>query len=66
MGELVLVGGIEAAQGQGEVIAQAHIGESLGVAAVQGGGELIAPLEHLENDMRFMRSRCLMPSGLSD
>ena len=54
MGELVLVGGIEAAQGQGEVIAQAHIGEGLGVAAVQGGGELIAPLEHLENEVQVV------------
>ena len=53
-GQLVLVGGIVAAQGQGEVVAQAHVGELLGVAGVQGGGELVAALEHLEDQVQVV------------
>ncbi len=54
MGELVLVGGIEAAQGQGQVIAQTHVGELLGVAGLKGGGELVSPLEHLEDEVQVV------------
>ena len=54
MGELVLVGGVEAAQGQGQVIAQAHIRKLFRVAGVQGGGELVAPLEHLEDEVQVV------------
>ena len=54
VGELVLVGGIEAAQGQGQVVAQTHIGELLGVAGSQCAGQLIAALEHLEDQVQVV------------
>ena len=53
-GQLVLVGGIVAAQGQGEVIAQAHVGELFRVAGVQGSSELVAALEHLEDEVQVV------------
>ena len=53
-GQLILVGGIVAAQRQGQVIAQAHIGQLLGIAGVQGSGELIAALEHLEDQVQVV------------
>ena len=54
VGELVLVGGVEAAQGQGQVIAQTHVGELFRVAGVQGGGELVAALEHFEDEVQVV------------
>ena len=54
VGELVFVGGVEAAQGQGQIIAQAHVGELFRVAGVQGGGELVAALEHFEDEVQVV------------
>ncbi len=54
VGQLVLVGGVEAAQGQGQIIAQAHVGELFRVAGVQGGGELVAALEHFEDEVQVV------------
>ena len=54
MGELVLVGRIKAAQGQGQVVAQTHVGQLLRVAGVQRAGQLIAALEHLEDQVQVV------------
>ena len=54
MGELVLVGRIKAAQGQGQVVAQTHVGQLLRVAGVQRAGQLIAALEHLEDKVQVV------------
>ena len=54
VGQLVLVGGVVAAQRQGEVVAQTHIGQLLGIAGVQGSGQLIAALEHLEDQVQVV------------
>ena len=53
-GQLILVGCVVAAQRQGKVVAQPHIGQLLGVAGVQGSGQLIAALEHLENQVQVV------------
>ena len=54
MGELVLVGSVETAQGQGQIIAQAHVGELLGVAGSQGAGQLVSTLHHLEDEVQVV------------
>ena len=54
VGQLVLVGGVVAAQRQGEVVAQTHVGQLLGVAGVQGSGQLITALEHLEDQVQVV------------
>ena len=54
MGELVLVGSVEPAQGQGQIIAQAHVGELLGVAGSQRAGQLVSALHHLEDEVQVI------------
>ena len=51
-GQGAAVGGVVAGQGQGQVVAQAHIGQLALRAGGQGGGELVAPLEHLKDQVQ--------------
>src|SRR5699024_10356572 len=53
-GQDVPVGRVVAGQGQGQVVAQAHVGQLAVVAGVQRGGELFAPLEHLEDQVQVL------------
>ena len=48
-GQDVPVGGIVAGERQGQVIPQAHVGQGIVLAGVEGGGQLVPPLEHLED-----------------
>ena len=53
-GQLILVGCVVAAQRQGKVVAQTHVGQLLGVTGVQGSGQLVAALEHLEDQVQVV------------
>ena len=60
VGQLVAVGSVVAGQRQGQVIAQAHVGKLLLVAALQGSGQLVTALQHLKNQVQVVAAVALV------
>ena len=60
VGQLVAVGGVVPGQRQRQVIAQTHIGQRLFIPLLQRRGQLIAPLEHLENQVQVVAAVTLV------
>src|SRR5699024_10346757 len=60
VGQLGPVGGIVAGQGQRQVVAQAHVGQPGLVAGSQRRGQLVAPLEHLEDQVQIVAAVALV------
>ena len=59
-GQLVLVGGVVAGEGQGQVVPQAHVGQILLVAGGDGRSQLVAPLEYLEDQVQVVAAVALV------